>query len=67
MCKMCVDIIRERITIKEALRGFEEVMKIDRTDDNTKHALDIIRADKDGDIDKVKELVQAGYKKERWL
>jgi hypothetical protein len=68
MCIICVQVIRDRITMKEALAGFEEITNLlDMADDDTKHAVDVIRADKDGDVERVTELVRAGYRKERWL
>ena len=67
MCIICVEIMRQKITMKEALAGFEEVTKLDVTHENTKHAVEIIWADKKGDAEEVAKLVKAGYKKERWL
>jgi hypothetical protein len=59
--------MRDQITMKDALAGFEEVTNLDVTNENTKHAVEIIWADKEGDTKRVAELVKAGYKKERWL
>jgi hypothetical protein len=67
MCIICVQIMREKLTIQEALPGFEEAMKSHVTDDNVKHANEIIWAEKNGDTKKLNELVKAGYRKEKWL
>lgn len=65
MCQICVEIIRERITIKEAMPGFQEAV---RSGDKAamEHAAAIIGAAVANET-KAKDLIKAGYKKERWI
>ncbi len=65
MCQICVEIIRERITFKDAKRQMQEARSAGS--DVSQHIWEIIEADNDGDVKKVEELIKAGYKKERWL
>lgn len=65
MCVICVEIMRQKITIKDALNQFKEAGRAGA--DRDEHMLQIMEADEKGDVKKVAELVKAGYKKERWL
>lgn len=63
MCQTCVDIVRQRITVREALdhikEGFMAGAKLDE------HKADIL--DSQNDLEKLKQVIIDGYKKERWL
>jgi hypothetical protein len=63
---MCVEIMREKITIKDAIKQCRERIFADSSDE-ARHLNEIIEADEKGDTKKVAELVKAGYKKERWI
>lgn len=65
MCIICVEIMRERLTMKDAKQQIVELRMLDAPVD--KHLIDIIEADNNGDTKRVAELVKAGYKKERWI
>lgn len=63
MCVICVEIMRQRITIKEGIDQLVEGW----TRDMEQHKQDIINANAEGDVVKLKKLIDEGYKKERWL
>lgn len=65
MCQICVEIIREKITIKDALQQYREAGRAGA--DRDQHMIQIMEADERGDTKHVAELVKAGYKKERWI
>jgi hypothetical protein len=77
MCIMCVEIMRGHITVKDGLRNMREASGL--RDDNSmwdlqaklpddiRHVGEILDADRSGNVERVAELVKAGYKKERWL
>lgn len=65
MCAICVQIMREKITIKDALQQYREAGRAGA--DRDEHMIKIIEADEQGDTKRVAELVKAGYKKERWI
>lgn len=65
MCAICVEIMRERITVKDALHQYREAGRAGA--DRDQHMIQIMEADEKGDVEKVKQLVKDGYKKERWI
>jgi len=68
VCTTCVEIIRGRITVKDALSAAaSELAAMEKDPPDVEHLRDILEADAAGDVDKVKRLIDAGYRKERWL
>jgi hypothetical protein len=59
--------MRQRVTVKDGLTGMLEGARHTTDDETRTHQQDIVDADHAGDTEKVKKLIQEGYKKERWL
>lgn len=65
MCSICVEIARGRINFKDARDQMNEARSAGA--EQSKHILEIIEADNQGDVAKVKQLIKAGEKTERWI
>jgi 2-keto-4-pentenoate hydratase len=55
------------MTLKEAGQQMREARQAGASTAELDHLLEIVEADEAGDVQKVKTLVKAGEKKERWL
>lgn len=70
MCTLCVEIMRGRITVKDALDGLRSEFGATGWTPRgagKDHELDLLDAHQTGNVAKVEKLVKEGYKKERWL
>lgn len=70
MCILCVEIIRSRITVRDALDGLKNEVMANGSfpqGEDGEHKSELLQANADGNMKKLKELIKAGYKKERWL
>lgn len=62
MCIICVEIMREKITMKDAIDKLVNEWKSDMDP----HLQDIINANAESE-EKLKKVIKEGYKKERWI
>jgi len=65
MCIICVEIARGRIDFKEAKQQMQEARSAGA--EQSQHIWEIVEADNEGDTEKVKRLIKAGEKQERWI
>jgi len=61
MCLICVDLIKQRLTITEATKNAGEMMRAD--DEDTDHITELWFALKEMDDDKIAEIIESGNNK----
>jgi hypothetical protein len=65
MCIICVEIMRERLGIENAKDQILEALRAGAAYDE--HTSALAEALRSGDSEKIKAVVKAGEKKERWI
>lgn len=56
MCLMCVEISKQRMTVKEARRALRELMSTDQNPEDLAHYRELASLDDEGLVDKANEV-----------